>query len=64
MDVALKLSGMIEALEEMGVTWLKLRIGSWQYWILSKEKPERDHIAGCPVRIHGEIAPGWWLWTY
>ncbi len=46
------------------ITWLKFRIGSSQYWILSKEKPTSKMVAGSAVYIDGEVISGWWLWTY
>lgn len=59
-----KLVEVVKLLEQMNVTWMKIRIGSYQYWILSKEKPKQTRVAGAPVSIEGEIIPGWWLWTY
>ena len=58
-----KLVEVIKLLEQMNVTWMKFRIDSSQYWILSKEKPEQTHRI-FPLKIEGEITPGWWMWTY
>lgn len=60
------LEKVIEILDQLEkeVNWLKLRIGTSKYWILSKEKPNQDRVAGVfPVKIEGEVS-GWWLWTY
>ena len=60
-----KLVEVVKLLEQMNVTWMKFRIGDYQYWILSKEKPKQTHLVGIfSIKIEGEIAPGWWLWTY
>lgn len=44
-----KLIEVIKLLDQMNVTWMKIRIGSYQYWILSKEKPKQTRVAGAPV---------------
>ena len=63
-EYAEKLVEAIDKLRLTPITWLKFRIGSSQYWILSKEKPEQTSVAGSAVHVEGEIVPGWWLWTY
>ena len=64
-----KVKKLIETIDQLKfegepITWLKFRIGSSQYWILSKKKPRSVIVAGSPVYVDGEIIPGWWLWTY
>ena len=64
-DELVKLIALVEQLNvEQPITWLKIRFGSGDYWILSKEEPKSKSVAGSEVKIRGEIAPGWWLWTY
>lgn len=60
------LEKVIEVLNQLeeNVNWLKFRIGTSEYWILSKERPSQDRVAGVfKVRMEGEL-DGWWLWTY
>ena len=61
------LDKVIEVLDQLeeDINWLKFRIGTSEYWILSKEKPNQELVAGAfKVNIEDEIVPGWWLWTY
>lgn len=63
-----ELEDLIAAVDQLEfdppITYLKFRLGTSEWWILSKEKPEAKVIAGCTVKVIGEIVPGWWLWTY
>jgi len=65
-ECAEKLVEVLDQLED--VNYLKFRIGSSEHWILSRDEPPEDFVGGgmmtFPVHNEGEIAPGWWLWTY